>query len=74
MEYKDHDIKKISSGIGVMKQVRHFIRQATLHLIYRALRLSLFIYCNTTWENCGIALRNKLQKLRNRGANVITLI
>ena len=55
-----------------MKQVRHFIRQAILHLIYRALRLSLFIYCNTAWGTVG--LRNKLEKLRNRAARVITLV
>ena len=37
-------IKKVSSGIGAMKGVRHLIPQATLHLIYRALLLPQFNY------------------------------
>ena len=40
-------IKKVSSGIGAMKGVRHLIPQATLHLIYRALLLPQFNYCTT---------------------------
>ena len=31
-----------------------------------------FNYCNTVWGNCGITLRNKLQKLQNRAARVLT--
>ena len=46
-------IKKVSSGIGDIKRVRHLIPQATLHLIYRALILPHFNYCNTVWGNCG---------------------
>ena len=67
-------IKNVSSGIGATKWVRHqphLIPQVTLHLIYAALILPHFNYCNTVWGNCGIALRNKLQKLQNRAACVI---
>ena len=32
------------------KRVRHLIPQVTLHLIYRALTLPLFNYCNAVWE------------------------
>ena len=31
-----------------------------------------FDYCSTIWGNCGVVLRNKLQKLQNRAARIIT--
>ena len=31
-----------------------------------------FDYCNIVWGNCGITLRNKVQKLQNRAARVLT--
>ena len=66
-------IKKVSSGIGAIKRVRHLVPQATLQLIYQALIHPHFNYCNTVWAgNCGITLRNKLQKLQNRAARVLT--
>ena len=66
-------IKKVSSGIGAIKRVRYLVPQATLQLIYQALIHPHFNYCNTVWAgNCGITLRNKLQKLQNRAARVLT--
>ncbi|KAL9979164.1 hypothetical protein ACROYT_G016784 [Oculina patagonica] len=64
--------KKIASGIGALKRVRHLVPQATLHLIYRALIQPHFDYCSTVWGNCEITLQNKLQKLQNRAARVLT--
>jgi len=54
-------IKKVSYGIGAMKQVRHLIPQAAVYLIYRSLVLPHFNYCITVRGNCGITLRNKLK-------------
>ena len=66
-------IKKVSSGIGAIKRVlKAPCPQATLQLIYQALIHPHFNYCNTVWGNCGITLRNKLQKLQNRAARVLT--
>ena len=42
-------IKKVSSGIGAIKRVRHLVPQATLQLIYQALIHPHFDYCNTAW-------------------------
>ena len=39
---------------------------------YQALIHPYFNYCNTIGGNCGITLRNKLQKLQNRAARVWT--
>ena len=54
-------IKKVSYGIGAIKQGRHLIPQATVHLIYRSLVLPHFNYCITVRGNGRITLRNKLQ-------------
>ena len=62
-------VKKVSSGIGAIKRVRHLVPQATLQLIYQALIHPHFNYF--VWGNCGITLRNKLQKLQNRAARVL---
>ena len=64
--------KKIASGIGAMKRIRRLAPQATLHLIYQSLIQSQFDYCSIVWGNCGITLQNKLQKLQNRAARVLT--
>jgi len=63
--------KKIASGIGAIKRIRHFVSQATLHLIYQAIIQPHFDYCNVC-GNCGITLQNKVQKLQNRAARVLT--
>ena len=65
-------IKKVPSGFGTIKRVRHLFPQATLQQIYPALIHPHFNYFNTFLGNCGITLRNKLQKVQNREARVLT--
>ena len=64
--------KKVASAIGAIKRISHLVPQATLHLIYQALIQQHFDYCNIVWGNCGITLPNKIQKLQNRAARVLT--
>lgn len=71
-DHVDKITKKIASGIGAIKRVRHLVPQATLHNIYNALVQPHFDYCNVVWGNCGVTLHNKLQKLQNRAARVLT--
>ena len=61
--------KKVASGIGAIKRIRHLVPQATLLLIYQALIQPHFDYFNIVWGNCGITLQNKVQKLQNRAAD-----
>ena len=44
----------------------------TLHIIYKALILPYFDYCSPLWDNCGIVLKEKLQRFQNRAARVLT--
>ena len=46
--------KKVASGIGAIKRIRHLVPQATLHLISQAMIQPHFDYCNIVWGNCGI--------------------
>ena len=39
---------------------------------YNALIQSQFDYCNIVWGNCGKTLFDRLQKLQNRAARVLT--
>ena len=64
--------KKVASGTGAIKRIRHLVPQATLLLIYQALIQPHFDYFNIVWGNCGITLQNKVQKLQNRAARVLT--
>ena len=65
--------KKIASAIGVIKRVKPFVPQSTLlNIMYNSLVQSHFHYCSLIWGNCGKTLSNKLQKLQNRTAQVIT--
>jgi len=66
--------KKIASGIGALKRMRHLIPASTLHvhLIYQALVKPHFDYCGIVWGSCGKTLRVKLHKLKNRAARVLT--
>ena len=64
--------KKVASGIGAIKRIRHLVPQATLLLIYQALIQPHFDYCNIVWGNCGITLQTKIQKLQNRAARVLS--
>ncbi|CAB3999982.1 RNA-directed DNA polymerase from transposon X-element, partial [Paramuricea clavata] len=64
--------KKIASGIGALKRVRSFVPVATLQLIFNSLVQPYFNYCCTVWDNCNKTLAEKLQKLQNRAARVLT--
>ena len=64
--------KKIASGIGAIKQIRPFILPEILHNIYNALVQTHFDYCSIAWGNCSKTLSEKLQKLQNRAARILT--
>lgn len=64
--------KKVASGIGAIKRIRYCVPPTTLSLIYNSLVQSYFDYCSVVWGNCGQTLVEKLQKLQNRAARVLT--
>lgn len=75
LTWKDHVdeiVKEISKAIGALKRVRSFISVKTALQIYHALIRPCFDYYSSVWGECSVTLCDKLQKLQNRAARVIT--
>lgn len=68
----DQICKKISQAIFGLKLARPFVPRDILILIYKALVQPHFDYCDVVWGNCNKGLTDRLQKLQNRAARVIT--
>ena len=68
----DEICRKVSSAIGAFKRIRHFISANTALQIYNALILPHFDYCSPVWDCLRGQSSDKLQKLQNRAARVIT--
>jgi hypothetical protein len=64
--------KKIASVIGALKRIRQFIDTNTALIMYGALIQPHFDYCSSVSDGLNITLNDKLQKLQNRAARVIT--
>ena len=63
--------KKISSGIGALKRIRGLIDQETAIKVYQGF-IEPYFYCAPVWDGLGHTLSDRLQKLQNRAARVIT--
>ena len=63
---------KVSRGIGMLRRMRKVVSKTTLIKVYNAIILPHFDYCSLVWDNCSDYLIDKLQKLQNRAARVIT--
>ena len=68
----DSICSKVSAGIGAMRRVKPFVLLPTLKMLYNAMIQPYFDYCSPLWDNCGIGLKDRLQKYQNRAARVIT--
>ena len=64
--------KKISSVIGALKRIRGLIDQETAIKAYQGFIEPYFSYCAPVWDGLGHTLSDRLQKLQNRAARVIT--
>ena len=64
--------KKVASGIGALKRIRPYVTLPTMQLIYNCLVQPYFDYCSVIWDSCGSNLADRLQKLQNRAARVLT--
>ena len=61
----NHDLENVKKWLIANK--------LTLNMTWHhALLQPHFDYCNVVWGNCGITLHDKLQKLQNRAARVLT--
>ena len=65
-------MRKSWGGNLSYEKVKPFVPLETLKLIHNAPGQPYFDYCNSLWYNCGGGLKDKLQRLQNRAARVIT--
>ena len=65
-------VSKVTKGIGMMRRIKQYVPKPTLIKICNAIVLSHFDYCSMVWDNCADYQLEKLQKLQNRAARVIT--
>ena len=65
----DYVAKKASKGIGLLRRSKDLLESNTLKTIYNATVLPYFDYCALVWDNCS---QNKLEKLHNKAAQIIT--
>ena len=64
--------KKVSSGISIMRKIKPSVPISSLLNIYQSVVEPYFDYCSIVWNGIGDNLADKLQKLQNRAARVIT--
>lgn len=64
--------KKVSSGIGALRRVRPFINEHSAEKIYKALVEPHLHYCSAILDSLSQCLSDKLQKLQNRAARIVT--
>ena len=71
-EHATQIIKKVHAGLRALRIVRDFVDTPSLIMIYKALVEPYFTYCSSVWDSLGASLSQKLQKLQNRAARIIT--
>ena len=71
-KHVEHMAKKISSALGGLRRARPYVPLDTLISIYHALIQPLFDYCDVVYDNINKGLNERLQKLQNRAARIIT--
>ena len=64
--------KKVAAGTAAIKRVKPFVPPEMLQVIYNSLVQPYFDYCSPVWDNCGVGLKEKLQKYQNRAARILT--
>ena len=72
LPYWQYCQKKAFAGLGAIKRIRNLVPRETLIMIYKPLIQPYFDYCSSIWGSLGVRQSEKLQKLQNRAARLIT--
>ena len=71
-DHTDYISRKISAGISALKRIKEYTNQDTVKSVYYVLVQPHFDYCCEVWDSINTTLSNRLQKLHNRNARIIT--
>ena len=64
--------KKVSCSLATLKKIKPYLKQDCLIIIYNSIIEPYFNYCCLVWDGINDTLKDKLQKLQNRAARIIT--
>ena len=64
--------KKISRALGMIGHAKHCLPLNILQTMYRSMVEPYFRFRCPIWGGCGTTAFNKLQKLQNRAARIVT--
>ena len=67
-----HVIKKISRALGMIRLAKSFLPLTTLQTLYKSIVEPYFRFCCPVWRSCGGTALDKLQRLQNRAARIVT--
>ena len=70
--HADYVFKKVASRVSILGRVRSFVTKEAATLVHNALILPLFDYCDIAWSNLLQQDIDRLQRLQNRSARIIT--
>ena len=65
-------IKNISKALGVLRYSKQYLPIKSVQTMYKSLVEPYFRYCCPVWGVCGIMALDKLQKLQNCAARIVT--
>ena len=65
-------IRKASSGIGVVRRINQMVTLENLLNVYRSIIEPYFDCCCIVWDGIGNNMAEKLQRLQNCAARIIT--
>ena len=65
-------IEKISRVLGMIRHAKQCLPLSILQTMYRSMVEPYFCFCCPVWGVCGTTSLNKLQKLQNRAARIVT--
>ena len=63
---------KISRGIGMLRYAKQYLPLSIVKIMYKNLVEPYFRYCCPVWGNAAVTVIEKLQKLQNRAAKLVT--
>ena len=63
---------KVSRGLGLLKHAKKFLPFSALTNLYTSIIEPHFRYCCSVWGCAGTTQINRLQKLQNRAARIVT--
>jgi len=71
-EHVDHIVKKSRSSLYMLNKAKPLIGSKSLIMLYNAILVPHFDYCDVIWGTCNTSLRQKVQIMQNRAAKIIT--